>query len=273
MAARTRVLQLAIALVNLSLIALAFTSIWPFPHGDFKVHLPQARDVTWSYQNGMVHVSAPYSIDNGGFYDVDDLVITYSVTNNTRYLLAGDTFDLGKIPKGSIHHGALDFTFDLLGFYRNGTQWMIFNDDILNFDIHVSCYYTMRLVKFDASYSTGVAWDALIRSWAVNATQWPPPLPTPGVPYPINYWLNTSMLLSGLPPAHLNVSISKDGQLLGWGLSDIQLGGDQQGVVNVNLIPGVIALPGDILTFSYQISVMEYPIAASWNYTIPGGLP
>ena len=270
MAVRTRVLQLAIALVNLSLIALAFTSIWPFPHGDFKVHLPQAKDVTWSYENGLVHVSAPYSIDNGGFYDVDNLVINYSVTNNTRHRLAGDTFDLGRIPKGSTSSGALDFTFDLFGFYKNGTQWMVFHDDILNFDIHVSCYYTMKLVKFDASYSTGVTWDALIRSWHVDQ---PSSLPAPGVPYPINYWLNTSSLLSGLPPAHVNISISRNGQPLGWGLSDIQLGGDHQGVVNVNLLPGAIVLPGDVLTFAYEIWVMQYPLTDSWTITVPGVLP
>jgi hypothetical protein len=270
MAARTRVLQLAIALVNLSLIALAFTSIWPFPHGDFKVHLPQAKDVTWSYENGLVHVSAPYTIDNGWIYDVDNLVISYSVTNNTRYQLAGDTLDLGKIPKGSIVPGALDFTFDLLGFYRNGTRWMVFNDDILNFDIHVSCYYTMRLVKFDASYSTGVTWDALIRSWAVERPSLSSLL-AHGSPYPVNYWLNTSDLLNGLPPAQINVSFSRDGELLGWGLSDIQLGGDRTGIVNVNILPGAnLTIPGNY-TLAYEIRVMEYPLTGSW--TIPGGLP
>ena len=266
MAARTRVLQLAIVLVNLSLIALAFTSIWPFPHGDFKVHLPQAKDITWSYENGLVRVSAPYSIDNGGFYDVDNLTISYSVTNNTRYQLAGDTFDLGRIPEGSIVPGTLDFTFDLLGFYRNDTQWMVFNDDVLNFDINVSCYYTMRLVKFDASYSTGVTWYALIRSWAVER---PSSFPTLGTPYPITYWLNTSDLLDGLPPAHLNVSFSRDGELLGWGLSDIQLGGDRQGIVNVNLLPGVNTTILGNYTFAYEIKVMEYPLTDSWPYTIP----
>jgi len=276
MAARTRVLQLAIALVNLSLIALAFTSIWPFPHGDFKVHLPQAKDVSWSYENGLVHVSAPYSIDNGGFYDVDNLVISYSVTNNTRHQLAGSTFDLGKIPKGSIHPGALDFTFDLLGFYKDDKGWMVFNDDILNFDIHVSCYYTMRLVKFDASYSTGVAWDALIRSWWIddNTSR---SLPAPGVPYPINYSLSTSHLLDGLPPAHLNVSFSRDSELLGWGVSDIQLGGDHDGTLFMNIIPGVDLTKTGNYTFASEITVMEYPLTKSWPLpytpTLPEGLP
>lgn len=270
MAVRTRVLQLAIALVNLSLIALAFTSVWPFPHGDFKVHLPQAKDITWSYENGLVNVSAPYSIDNGWIYDVDNLVISYSVTNNTRYQLAGDTLDLGKIPKNSIVPGVLQFSFDLLGFYNNGTQWMIFHDDIINFDIHVSCYYTMKLVKFDASYTTGVTWDALIRSWAVER---PTSLPVPGTTYPINYWLNTSDLLNNLPPATVNISFSRDGNLLGWGTSTIRLGGDRQGTVNVNILPLVDTTIQGNYTFAYEIKVLEYPLTGSWTYALPGGLP
>lgn len=270
MAARTRVLQLAIAVVNLSLIALAFTSIWPFPHGDFKVHLPQAKDVSWSYQNGLVHVTAPYSIENGGFYDVDGLVISYNVTNVTGYPLAGNTFELGRIPKGSVTSGALDFTFDLLRFYNSGAQWMVFHDDIIRFDIHVSCYYTMKLVKFDASYTTGVTWDALIKSWAI---QRPSSLPTPGTPYPITFWLNTSSLLRGLPPAQLNVSFSRDGQLLGWGETGIQLGGDRQGVVNVNMISGFNpAIPGSY-TYAWSIRVMDYPLGGSGAFAIPGGTP
>jgi len=269
MAARTRVLQLAIAVVNLSLIGLAFTSIWPFPHGDFKVHLPTAKDVVWSYDNGLVRVSAPYSVDNGGFYDVDELTVRYSVTNNTHYQLAGDTFNIGKIAKGSTVRGSLNFTFDLLGFYRNGTQWMIFNDDILNFDIHVSCYYTMKLVKFDASYETGKTWDALIKSWSVERPSSPP---TPGVPYPINYSLSTSELLRGLPPAQLNLSFSRDGTLLGWGSSTILLGGDHNGTVLLNVASGYSVVPGTY-TLAYTIMVLdEYPLQGSWSWTL-GGSP
>lgn len=270
MAARTRVLQLAVAVVNLSIVALAFTSIWPFPHGDFQVHLPTANQIKWSYADGIVHVSAPYTIDNGGFYDVDDLVISYSVTNYSRYDLTADTFNIGKIPKGSTFSGSLDFTFDLLGFYNSGAQWMVFNDDILNFGIHVSCYYTMKLVKFDASYAASVAWDGLIREWSVEK---PSSLPSPGTPYPIRYWLNTSDLLEGLPPAQVNVSLLGDGQLLGWGISEIQLGGDHTGTVVMNILPQFFSTVHGNYTFSYQIRVLDFPLVGNWTYSPAGGAP
>ncbi len=271
MAARTRVLQLGIAIVNLTLIGLAFTSIWPFPHGDFQVHLPTARNVSWSYSDqGIVSVTAPYSIDNGGFYDVDNLVVAYSVTNSTGYLVAEDTFNLGKIPKGTTTSGDLSFTFDLLQLYEDGIQWMVFNDDFLTFNIHVSCLYTMKLVKFDASYSTGVVWDALIKSWAIHLS---PPLPNP--PTAVDYWLNTSRLLSALPPATLNLSIARNGTVQGWEQTEIQLGGNHNGSLSLLTISGFDPLVPGVYTISYRFTVAQYVLAGSWSWTMPptGGLP
>ncbi len=270
MAARTRVLQLGIAIVNLTLIGLAFTSIWPFPHGDFKVHLPTARNVSWNYDEGVVSVTAPYSIDNGGFYDVENLVVRYSVNNSTGYRIAGSTFDLGKIPKGTTTSGTLSFAFDLLQMYGDGIQWMVFNDDILNFDIHVSCMYTMKLIKFDASYTTGVVWDALIKSWAIHPV--PPP---PMAPTSVDYWLNTSRLLSSLPPAVLNLSVARNGTALGWEQADIQLGGNRNGSLSLLTISGFDPLVVGNYTIAYSFRVAEYVISDSISWTMPptGGLP
>lgn len=267
MAARTRVLQVAIAAVNLCIVALAFTSIWPFPHGDFKVDLPSASEVEWSYDNGVVHVTAPYSIDNGWIYDVDDLSVHYSVTNYSGVSIAEQTFPIGTLPAGAIAPGTLDFTIDVLGLYQSGITWMVFHDDILNFRIDVSCFYTMKMVKFDATYTTSVNWDALIRSWGVEQ---PSALPVPGVPYPINYTLNTSSILSYLPPAQVNITFLQDGVLAGWGTSDILLGGDRRGQVYLNAVPDFIPGPGTY-TFAYEFRVLDFVLSDSWTYS--GGLP
>jgi hypothetical protein len=74
-----------------------------------------------------------------------------------------------------------------------------------------------------------------------------------------------------LPPATLNVSFSRDGELLGWGVSDnITLGGDRTGIVNVNIIPGFDPTILGNYTFAYEINVMQYPLTGSWT---PGGFP
>ncbi len=270
MAARTRILQLAVAVVNLSIVALAFTSIWPFPSGEFQMHLPKANDVKWSYENGLVHVIAPYSVHNGGVYDVDGLAVSYSVTNDSGHMLSAKTFNIGTIPKGSTHASSLDFTFDLLALYNGGAQWMVFHDDVLNFEIHVSCYYTMKLVKFGASYNADVAWNALIRSWSIEK---PSSLPAASTPYNAHYWLNTSDLLAGLPPAQVNVSLFGGGHLLGYGTSEVQLGGDHTGIVAMTVLPSFFSSVYGNYTFSYKIMVLDFLLTGSWSNAASGGAP
>ncbi|MCX6658635.1 MAG: hypothetical protein NTY62_08145 [Euryarchaeota archaeon] len=235
MAARIRLLQMAIAAVNIAIVALAFTSIWPFPHGDFKVDLPSPNEVTWTYSDGMVHVTAPYSIDNGGYYDVHDLTIDYIVFNSSRYLLANQTLQIGDIPAGQITSSEIDFQFDLLRLFNDGALGMVLTDDLLTFVVDVSCGYTMDLVKFEATYQVSVPWDALIRSYGPDwsRSHLPDSIPPTNLPpYSVAYWLNTSDILAGLPPAQVTLTLigNTTGALMS-GSTTIQLGGDNYGIV------------------------------------------
>jgi len=191
MAANIRSVQIAIAIVNVLIFALVFTSIWPFPSGDFKMDLPSAEDVEWSYSDGVVYVSAPYSIDNGGFYDVEDLVLSYDVTNYTNAEIHSGVIDLGTIPAGTITSDEIEFTFPLLDMYESGLTGMVFNDDLLEFEVEVSCYYTMRLIHFRAEYTASVPWDAIVESVGVDGGR------VEDGQFVIDYHLSTSDLMDG----------------------------------------------------------------------------
>jgi hypothetical protein len=225
MAARVRFLQLAIAIVNLFIVGLVFTSVWPFPSGDFNVDLPSASEITWTYADGIVQVHAPYTIDNGGFYDVSQLTLSYLVTNYSHYEIMENTIDIGNIPAGSVYPSSLDFDFDLMSLYSNGAQWMIFNDDLLNFHVEVSCYYTMELVKFDASYQVSVPWEALIKGYGISNTTFASSGTTGTAS--VTYWLNTADLLRNLPAAQVTLGFYADETPLGQTQSTVQLGGNQ----------------------------------------------
>ncbi|HEX9908937.1 MAG TPA: hypothetical protein VGB78_10835 [Thermoplasmata archaeon] len=232
MALSIRLLQLATSAVYVIIVALAFTSIWPFPSGDFRIDLPSSSEVEWTYSDGVVSVVAPYSIDNGGFYDVDDLSISYSVTNYTGFPLANDTVLIGEIPAGRMTSSSLVFEFDLQHMYDSGADWMIFNDDALNFFIEVSCYYTMTLIEFDATYRVNVPWDALIQSWGVSrVSPWPPT----GTTLSVDYWLHTSDLLASLPEAQATVRLYGDSILLDEVQQTIGLGGNYSSTVSLDI--------------------------------------
>jgi hypothetical protein len=234
MAVRTRFLQIGVALVNIAILALVFTSVWPFPSGEFKVDLPNANDITWTYSDGVVEVVAPYSIDNGWIYDVDDLVISYTVTNISGKILSQAAIDVGTVPANRVTNSHFDFSFDLMKFYNEGGMGMIFRDDTLHLDVIVSCMYTMKLIKFEASYEAIVPWDALIRSYGIppGTTEHPNPGWT-GTQVYVDYYIETSHILASLGSVSAVVSIDDgDGnQLLAPISQSITLGRNYSGTL------------------------------------------
>jgi hypothetical protein len=261
MAARTRLLQMAVVVINIVIVGLVFSSIWPFPSGDFNVHLPSAHEVTWTYTDGVVHVVAPFSIDNGWIYDVDDLTVAYSVTNGSGAELAGQTIVVGDIPAGRITSSQLDFEFNLLEQYGSGIDWMIFHEDMLYFFIEVSCWYTMKLIQFDATYQVSVPWDALIQDLVISdySLTYPPPTAT------VSYWLNTSHLLSGLPAADVTISYLGDGSLLGQAQTTIELGGAYSGAITMGITPAIAST----YTFVLNIQFGGFTITRTYEATAP----
>jgi hypothetical protein len=254
---------MAIAAVNIVIVALAFTSIWPFPHGDFKVDLPSASEITWSYSDGIVHVTAPYSIDNGGFYDVSNLTLHYAVTNYSGYPLADQTIPIGDVPAGRITSSSIDFRFDLLRLFKDGALGMVFSDDLLKFAMDVSCSYTMKLVKFEASYQVNVPWDALIQGWGVASIHYPSTLPSPGNPISVDvtYWLQTSDILSGLPPAQVTVNFFGNSTMLGQAQGTVQLGTNYSDTVTLSVTPAYYT--------SYFVELVVHVAGFSFNETYP----
>ena len=259
MAARIRVLQVAIALVNLFIFALAFTSLWPFAAGDFKVDLPSAGEVEWSYDAGVVSVVAPYIITNGGFYDVADLAISYDVTNVTLDPVASDVLDIGTIAAGTVLDDALEFSIDLQDLYDRGLISMVFDYDYLNIVVEVSCKYTMKLVDFRAEYSVGVPWDPLIQDVTVDDVSYDAGTQQ----LVVDYHIVTSDLLSGVATMHASLYngllfISEDSET-------ISLGGSDSGTLVFSVPLGDVP---DRVLFEAQIDGFTF----EQTYMIPSGV-
>jgi hypothetical protein len=251
MATRTKALHVGVASVNFLIFILAFTSIYPFPAGDFKIDLPSPNEIIWEYDSGVVNVVAPFSIDNGGFYDVDDLELRYEVTNYSSVLIAQDTVELGTMKAGAVTDGEITFSIDLLEMYARGLTWMIFNDDLLNFVVEVSCYYTMRLVKFDAIYTVSIPWDALIRDVGVDDVAFDPGT----MQLMVDYVVATSDILSG--DATLTASLLDGSSLVSEVSQTVRLGRVHTGTlvfdVPIGSTPDTVLLEINVAGFQVEV--------------------
>jgi len=255
MAASIRAIQTAIAVVNVLIFALVFTSVWPFPSGDFKVDLPSSSDILWGYEDGVVTVSAPYTIDNGGFYDVDDLVISYEVTNYTAAPVHSGTIDIGSLPAGQVTSDTIDFTFPIMEMYESGETWMVFNDDFLNFVVDVSCYYTMKMVHFYAEYEVSVPWDALIEDVAIDGAR------TADGQLLIDYHVTTSAIFHG--QTTMQVYLYNGTDLVAFESEAVTLGRYYSGTLAFDLplsdVPDTMVLSIDVYGFSLTETVVFDP--------------
>lgn len=259
MAARTRFLQIAIAGVNLLIFTLAFTSLWPFASGDFKVDLPSATEVEWTYDEGFVTVTAPYSIVNGGFYDVSDLVVRYAVTNVDNRPIASDVFDIGTIQSGTTREDTLVFTMDLQQLYDEGLADMIFDYDYLNFLLEVTCKYTMKLIDFSAEYTVGVPWDPLIQDPTVDEVAFD----SGTGELTVEYHITTSDLLSGT--ATITATLYEGSLALSADTSTVRLGETYSGTFVFTVPPGSVP---DSIVFEADVD----GFALETSYELPAGV-
>lgn len=243
MAARVRALQVAIAVVNLVIFALVVTSLWPFPSGDFNLDLPSPQDVEWRYDAGIVYVTAPFTIDNGGFYDVADLVLSYDITNATFAHIASDEFVIGTIPAGAVVSDDIEFQFDIKQLYDEGFTSMVFLDDLLYFELDVSCLYTAKLISFNAEYNISVPWDALVQDLAMDDYQI-----LPGS-LGLDYHLTTSDILSGQTVIH--AYLYEGSTLLSDTTDTVTLGGYSSGTLTFTLPSGAVP---DHVVFEVQVA-------------------
>jgi hypothetical protein len=188
-------LRISISMINIAIMVMIILAAWPFVTGDFGVDVPTQNDVAWSYSDGNITISAPIGIRNGGFYDVNDVVVKMSVENETHYLIINSTNDWGTISAGSHVSRSVVFTVDLKKLLADGSTYMIFHPDSFVVDVEISAKYLLGLIIFTADYQVVYPWEGLILGMGFGTPSLYNHTGTYGAEVP--YYLNTNHLLAG----------------------------------------------------------------------------
>jgi len=191
-----RILRISISMINIAIMFMIILAAWPFITGDFGVDIPTQNDVDWSYSDGNITVSAPIGIRNGGFYDINDVVVKMSVENETHYSIVDSTNNWGTISAGSHVTRSVVFSVDLKKLLADGSTYMIFHPDSFVVDVEISAKYMLGLIIFTADYQVVYPWEGLILGMGFGTPSLYNHTGTYGVQVP--YYLNTNHLLAGL---------------------------------------------------------------------------
>ncbi len=114
-------------------------------------------------------IRVPVTIKNYGFYSIDNISVSYVITNRTATLLRGKEF-LGNIEKGTIETISVPVVIDMERLYHleYPLLYHFFNRDVLNATITISLFYMMHWVKVKVTTVQLFDWVPLLEKVEVS---------------------------------------------------------------------------------------------------------
>lgn len=144
--------RLAIVAVNLLIVAVILLSVVPLATGGLSVELEEEEAPEPVVEDGVVTMSMPLRIYNGGYFDFQDVQVSLRVSS-MGILLAEGTTEPVDVRAGIVNRLVPTFTLDLNGIDLEGLSALMFESSELDMEVAVRAAYTMGLVSARVSFS------------------------------------------------------------------------------------------------------------------------
>ncbi len=115
------------------------------------------REPNYSLSNTVFSMSAPFYINNTGFYDLSELNTTVLLRNDNR-TIAASSHQLPNVPAGTTVDSAYEFSFNLQEIASNNKE-LLTNDADLDLDISLS-FRVAYVITFGLATDFTTQWKA-----------------------------------------------------------------------------------------------------------------
>jgi hypothetical protein len=216
--------RLGILAINLVIVAILLLSFVPLALNGMDVSLPDEDDVEWTFHDNVFLLSAPLEIYNGGYYDIEDLSLAFSVRDGGGDLIADSTSTPVDLIAGEENTVNLILALDLDEVDEEFVDEMIFENTTLDMRLDISAKYMMSLMDINVHASHEFEMPALVEDYGVRTEE----ISYSDGNLSIPYWISTSDMVSGTEFG-LNLTVSAEEEIAT--ASDvIELNGHQEGV-------------------------------------------
>jgi len=219
--------RILVSLANISVAAIVILSILPLVTDQFKIDAPAMEDFDWSFSDGNVTLAAPIGVNNGGFFDINDVVVSVMVSNVSGGQMLSAVNQWGTIPSGGQVTRQIRFALDLDRMLADGFAWMITHSDLLRIRIEVTAKYTLKLIAFSADCELHMPWDGLVQDVGFRTPSLFNDTGSYGIQIP--YYLKTADFLQGLGGNYSVKLYNGTGSAISSAGQDIQLGTNYSG--------------------------------------------
>ena len=167
--------RLIIVAFKLMVAAIVVLSILPLLTGGIGLDLEGEDDGEMTLEDSTIRVQMPITVRNDGFFDINDLQVSFIFMDENGTLLAESEGEQMDIPAGEETEVSIELALDLLDLDQQVRSDLIFNGTEMMFDAKISAKYTLDMVQLSVEAGGDMGWgpfinDLQVDEWNAQAT-------------------------------------------------------------------------------------------------------
>jgi hypothetical protein len=169
------VTRLGIVAFKLMVAAIVVLSILPLLTGGIGLDLEDGNDGEMTLEDSTIRIEMPITVRNDGFFDINDLQVSFIFMNEEGDMLAESEGEQIDIPAGGVTDVAIEIALDLLDLDQQVRSDLMFNGTEMMFDAKISAKYTLDMVQLSVEVGSDMGWgpfinDLQVEEWNAQAT-------------------------------------------------------------------------------------------------------
>jgi hypothetical protein len=193
--------KLGIVTVNLIIALIIILAVVPLGMGGLDVDVPDTGESSWALEGDVLHLNAPISVYNGGFYDLEDFSLGLHVQDENGDQLMNDLTNPVDLKAGGTTDVDLDLSVDIGDIPLEAKRKIVFEGASFDISVNIETYYMMKLMKFDIVVSDEMHWDPFISDFGIDQS---------GI-----YYQHSGSQIEMIVPYHISASDMVNGYVIG----------------------------------------------------------
>lgn len=267
--------RLGIIAVNVVIALIIVLAVIPLATGGLDVSVPSSNESSWTLEGQVLHLSAPVSVYNGGYYDIEDFSLRMQVVDESGNEIMDDRSIPANLRSGKTTDVDLELSLDIGNVSQEAKRKIVFEGASFNVSLSIEAHYIMKLMKLGIAVEDEMHWDPLINEYRIDQSQIRYEYSGSQIVIIVPYYISTSQMVYGY---EINVTseLRNSTSVLGEGSDQVTLTPNTNGEFRFVLSQEAsiwLATHSDTLTMDLRLDFMganaEESIQYYWNAPIP----
>jgi hypothetical protein len=189
--------RLGIIAVNIVIALIIILAVIPLATGGLDVNVPSSNESSWTLDGQVLHLSAPVSVYNGGFYDIEDFSLRMQVVDESGNEIMDDRSIPANLRSGKTTDVPLQLSLDIGNVSQEAKRKIVFEGASYNISLSIEAHYIMKLMKLGIAVEDEMRWDPLINEYRIDQSQIRYEYSGSQIVMIVPYYISTSQMVYG----------------------------------------------------------------------------